>query len=821
MLNFYNLKAEEFTELSRDILEKITGSSLLVSDSAGDRGADIRDSWEAPKIVAQVKHYLQSTVTQLMASLKTEAEKIRGWYHGEYYLFLSKDLTEAKIRKITELFAPEITLEESHIFTLSRIDSLLHLPEYRTVLQKYPGLWDFSCQVLGEVVYKSVLFDSEELAASAEAFEEFVPTEGYRQCLEALEECGAVLIEGSPGSGKTAVSQMLVQDLRRDGYRVLYSSDGSVEKLKGAAGADEIPELFFLDDFLGQIIYSMEPVRIRELKTLISYIRRHKKKRLILNSRITIYQEALQKDREFAQMMEKIPRVCLDGLTDYEKARIFCNYLRKYEGQHRDLLKYICGNGNYWTFIRHRNFNPRLIQTALFLNRCLVREPEEFCRQIVKMLEHPDEIWEDEFENRLYREDREFLLALYSLSNTQVEYELAEECFYSRIRRISGMDLSRIRMDKVLRRLKRSLVVEIAKAKRYLQAANPSVNDFLWDYVKNSPHEQEFILEAACYLDQIVKVVGEGAGKKNRKLKNLLEQMFRDGTILNYRFLDPGLHSNLYLWHCVVREQRQEERYREEVIRALKSGYISRYGIYEIRSSCKYLLPLFSEPLCTFYQIDSLLAEPSFMEALIHQTTRDCKEAGPVLQAMWERLRGSNAGDKVLAEFLNKARDAWEDCIYEGMMSLDDFLMNQYDWEEYNRKLESISEDMHPDDRITFCEEELYYFLENSIVEQYEDYAETELEWKMAVPPWMPRETAEHIQLNTNSLWIDQDLEGQVEQAIACAIESVVPEEIYEQYMGSMAESRYDMSLNQYYIRSIQEEEEERQRIREIFDEEF
>lgn len=185
---------------------------------------------------------------------------------------------------------------------------------------------------------------------------------------------------------------------------------------------------------------------------------------------------------------------------------------------------------------------------------------------------------------------------------------------------------------------------------------------------------------------------------------------------------------------------------------------------------------------------------------------------------MWERLRGSNAGDKVLAEFLNKARDAWEDCIYEGMMSLDDFLMNQYDWEEYNRKLESISEDMHPDDRITFCEEELYYFLENSIVEQYEDYAETELEWKMAVPPWMPRETAEHIQLNTNSLWIDQDLEGQVEQAIACAIESVVPEEIYEQYMGSMAESRYDMSLNQYYIRSIQEEEEERQRIREIFE---
>ena len=99
MLNFYNLKAEEFTELSRDILEKITGSSLLVSDSAGDRGADIRDSWEAPQIVAQVKHYLQSTVTQLMASLKTEAEKIRGWYHGEYYLFLSKDLTEAKIRK--------------------------------------------------------------------------------------------------------------------------------------------------------------------------------------------------------------------------------------------------------------------------------------------------------------------------------------------------------------------------------------------------------------------------------------------------------------------------------------------------------------------------------------------------------------------------------------------------------------------------------------------------------------------------------------------------------------------------------------------------
>ena len=51
MLNFYNLSDKEFARLSRDILQKITGRKLYLTDMPGDRGVDFADDRLHPHIV--------------------------------------------------------------------------------------------------------------------------------------------------------------------------------------------------------------------------------------------------------------------------------------------------------------------------------------------------------------------------------------------------------------------------------------------------------------------------------------------------------------------------------------------------------------------------------------------------------------------------------------------------------------------------------------------------------------------------------------------------------------------------------------------------
>ena len=56
------------------------------------------------------------------------------------------------------------------------------------------------------------------------------------------------------------------------------------------------------------------------------------------------------------------------------------------------------------------------------------------------MLDHLDEIWKDEFENRLGPEDRSFCLHCIPYPIHKWRTRVLEECFYARILNIAGID---------------------------------------------------------------------------------------------------------------------------------------------------------------------------------------------------------------------------------------------------------------------------------------------------------------------------------------------------------------------------------------------
>ena len=819
MLNFYNLSAQEFVSLSRDILQKITGIQMLVTDSANDHGADIRDRMIHPQTAAQVKHYMNSSVSQLMAGLRQEVSKAAGLGAAQYYLFLSKDLTEERIKEITEMFSGCVALEESHIFTLSRLDDYLQRPENRDILQKYPGLWNFSMDILSDALHKHIILDSQEMLRRTLSYRELVPTEGYRKCLEYLDRDGIVLIQGLPGSGKTVTSAMAALDYSKRGYRIIYTSDGSIKELKNAVHMDDSKELVLLDDFLGQIYYTMDIGRARELEFLITYIRDHKNKCVILNSRVSIYQEALTKFGELSRLLNKVVHISMDKPTEYEKARMLYLYLMKYLRGQEDFLKYIVEGKRYLTIIRHRNFNPRILESIFLLSTDNLG-PAAFYEKLLSVMDHPDEIWRDEFENRMLPEDRMFLTTLYSLSKEKVEYGILEECFFARISKEPYIDKTVNPMQRVLRHLKKSMVNQILSDKRYIEVLNPSVNDFLRDYIESNPLEKKSVMECAVYFDQIRELLYEKYRSDNQELKAVTEQMFRDGTVLRYRFLDEGCRGNIFLWNCVVKEKLQDVRYRENIVEILRMGTASRYSIYDLDSSKDYLLPFLDSPLAEFYHIDELLGDKAFMKAFIDQAGSSNADLEEVLSAIWERIRKNSYGSCDQEIFRAIAFEALISSVYEELMDLDDFMIERYSDIEYQSKLEYAGEIMHPDDIIDYCEGEISYFLEEDICQQYEQYALSELQRQAAKPEWVTESQLENLKLDRDYLWIDQVIDKHVEHMVDAAISDLVPERVYDEYTGGNRERSYDMGMDRFYGSGAEEarkEEEMKRKIEELF----
>ena len=155
--------------------------------------------------------------------------------------------------------------------------------------------------------------------------------------------------------------------------------------------------------------------------------------------------------------------------------------------------------------------------------------------------------------------------------------------------------------------------------------------------------------------------------------------------------------------------------------------------------------------------------------------------------------------------------------IYNIIKEINEFMLEDYDWSRYEQMVASIDNLWHTDDIISFCEDDLNYFLEEDIKNQYERYANEVFCYEMGNPDWMTESMAEKAELDTDILWIDQDIYTHVENAVDNTMSDLLPEQIYDEYTGNIRERQYDMSLDgQYYTKDVNKSGE-REKIDEIF----
>ena len=100
MLNYANLNDTEFEALCRDIMERKLGVPLRRFGPGKDGGVDLTNDADAKNIIVQVKHYRNSTTTQLVNSLKNEIKKVITLSPQQYHICCSRELSVENIREL-------------------------------------------------------------------------------------------------------------------------------------------------------------------------------------------------------------------------------------------------------------------------------------------------------------------------------------------------------------------------------------------------------------------------------------------------------------------------------------------------------------------------------------------------------------------------------------------------------------------------------------------------------------------------------------------------------------------------------------------------
>lgn len=535
MYNFENLNDYEFELLCKDIMEKKLNEKLYSFSRGPDGGIDICDAKENPNIVIQVKHYYKSSVSTLISALNKELPKAEKLNPKKYYICTSYKLTKKNKDEIFQLFR-KYMVDLSNIIDGIEINDFLEDATNIDIVRKHYKLWLCASNVLDLLNNRNVFIDCEELIDEINRdLPLFVQTTAYFEAIKALEESNMIILLGSPGVGKSTLSKMLLLHYVKDGYIVRYTTDNEISTIKKVLSNDrDKKEIVLLDDFLGQRYLNIKDSRPNEIKTLISYIKRNPNKKIILNSRITILNEAKKKSSEFGKLMKDNKNsqytINLDEMSPFEKAKILYNHL--YFTSQKIGIEYFSSikkDENYYKIIKHKNYNPRIIEYVTNYGDFEQITPENYFDYIMNKLNNPKDIWEDEFRNRLSESDRILIHTLYSLTDTKIDIEILEKVFNKRIRFNGNMDTTINIFEGVIKRLGESLIKKICDhdQNRYISVINPSINDYLKKEIQANENEQLNVLKSAVYIEQLLKVTQSEESKQFLISEIISEKIFQ------------------------------------------------------------------------------------------------------------------------------------------------------------------------------------------------------------------------------------------------------------------------------------------------------
>lgn len=401
--NFESLSDIEFEEFSKDVLCDVLNIDFKTFRTGRDKGIDLLFEECETKIIVQVKHYCNSSFSNLKKAMQDEYEKMKVQDPSRYILFTSMDLSVSQTTQLIRIMNGYIQNPQD-IFDKKKINGIISKPQFSWIEDKYYKLWLASTNVLTRIMHNAqhnnIEYKVKEIYSE---YKYYVLTKEFDNAYKMLDKDGIILIHGEPGAGKTVMANMLVMKYLDSGYALKFISGNRLSELEVILSPDaKEKEVVFIDDFLGSNF--LELMNVNTENKLTFFINKHIRngnKKIVLTTRTSILNKSVNLFEKWKRLQVRIPNVLLTSRSYdlLDRAKILYNHC--YHNLPQEYFQEISADKRYIEIINHKNYNPRIIEHITDPFRLKSIHIEKYYSLIQDLLKNPQTIWAHEFSTKI------------------------------------------------------------------------------------------------------------------------------------------------------------------------------------------------------------------------------------------------------------------------------------------------------------------------------------------------------------------------------------------------------------------------------------
>lgn len=582
------LNDREFESLGGDIISKYLNLNVEKFKAGKDGGVDGRFWINNKEGIIQCKHYCKTGYSGLISVLKgTEVGKVHKLKPKKYIFITSIPLSRDNKKEISNIFSPYIKSEKD-VWGENDINDFLSKKENQDIVEKNYKLWITSTQVLDILYNNAIKGRSECTLKEIESHnQKYVITENHVKGLEILKNKNVIIITGDPGIGKTTLANNLALYYIANGFEFCDIEESISEAESLFREKEKKKIIFYCDDFLGSNMYdAISNKRDSHIVNFINRVKSDKSKRFILTSRTNILTKAISLSHQFQNKQIRNDEFLLQisNLTAIDKAFILYNHI--YHSNIKDsYVEEIYKGKRYKEIVKHKNFNPRIIEHITDNNRITAIDSTQYWDYIIEKLNFPEDIWNDFFQNQI--DDSVRVLTLLTVFNGSLIDEDELRRSYSSYKRnfnVISKDNTDNSFNAIRRLASQSLLNRNQSYKEvfYYSLFNPSIGDYVLKTYIEDIDLVICLLQSLGSLSSLNFISSLNINKKISK-KDIQEIQIK---LLNY-FGEEKLENKewdyLLLLCNLDLENKQTKRFLKKIIEKISNEIDSGGGrLYEL-----------------------------------------------------------------------------------------------------------------------------------------------------------------------------------------------------------------------------------------------